>query len=191
MKRELDIATLAGIVSGVILIIVAMLIGGGVGMFINIPSMLIVVGGTAAATKVNFPLKEVLSVMKFAMKTLFSIQESPVVIMKQIIEFAGVVKRDGELGLEKVVNDVKNPFLKTALGYIFDGAQAEELNSCLKLHLIEMRARHKVGIDISILRAASQIVVPSGTVTSRSSMLRVTLMSGSRAKISTESARGR
>ena len=42
----MDLATLIGIIAGVALVGSAMAMGGGLGGFIDIPSILIVVGGT-------------------------------------------------------------------------------------------------------------------------------------------------
>jgi chemotaxis protein MotA len=55
MSGKLDLATIVGVVAGVGLILAAIFLGGGIGFFFNVPSILIVVGGTIAATLINFP----------------------------------------------------------------------------------------------------------------------------------------
>ncbi len=66
----MDKGTLIGISAGLGLVLVSMLMGGGVTAFISIPSLLIVLGGTIAATLVNFPMKDLISVMKVTQKAL-------------------------------------------------------------------------------------------------------------------------
>ena len=57
----MDKATPAGLLLGVGLILVSIALGGGGLMpFIDAPSLLIVVGGSIAATLINFPLADVL-----------------------------------------------------------------------------------------------------------------------------------
>jgi len=58
----MDIATILGIISAFGLVMVAIFMGGGLKIFVGIPTMMIVVDGTMGATMINYPLKEVLSV---------------------------------------------------------------------------------------------------------------------------------
>ena len=60
----MDIATIAGIVSAFGLVLVAIFMGGGLSLFINVPALMIVVGGTLGVTMINYPLKDVLGVLK-------------------------------------------------------------------------------------------------------------------------------
>ena len=62
----MDITTLAGIILGLLAIGGSIVVSGGAAMFVHIPSLLIVLGGTLAATAVNFPMSEVIRVMKVA-----------------------------------------------------------------------------------------------------------------------------
>jgi len=50
----MDIATIAGIISAFGLVFIAVAMGGGIGTFINIPSLMIVIGGTLGATMINW-----------------------------------------------------------------------------------------------------------------------------------------
>ena len=53
----MDIATVIGLVGGTILVAVSILIGGSFSVFINIPGLLIVIGGTIATTFVKFTME--------------------------------------------------------------------------------------------------------------------------------------
>ena len=56
----MDIATLIGIITAFSLVLTAISLGGSVALFINIPSMMIVMGGTLGATLINYPLQDIL-----------------------------------------------------------------------------------------------------------------------------------
>lgn len=148
MKKQLDIATLAGIISGMLLITGAMMAGGGIGMFINVSSMLIVFGGTIAATLVNFPLKEVIKVSQIAVKAFFSTEESPTEMISQLVALTGKAKKEGMLAMEQSVKEIENPLLKTGLGYIVDSMPPEDVKNALTLQQIAIHSRHKAGQDI-------------------------------------------
>ena len=68
----MDIATVLGIVSAFGLVFVAIFMGGGRNIFINVPSLMIVVGGTIGVTLIAYPLKEVIGVLKVVQKALLS-----------------------------------------------------------------------------------------------------------------------
>ena len=70
----MDIATPAGILIGALLLIVSIILGGGmsgIAGFINIPSIMIVIGGTISATLVRYPLQVVTGLVSLIMKTVF------------------------------------------------------------------------------------------------------------------------
>ena len=67
----MDIATLIGLIASLGLVAVTILAGEGASTFMNLPSLLIVVGGTIGATLVSFPISTVMQVMGVVRKTLF------------------------------------------------------------------------------------------------------------------------
>ena len=109
----MDLGTVVGLVLGVILLFGAILSGGSLGIFINIPSILIVVGGTIASSFIRFSLAEVLGAMKVAMNAFFKKIENPEDIIKELVTLSNIARREGLLKLEK--QPVKNPFLKKAI----------------------------------------------------------------------------
>ena len=65
----MDIATILGTLIAFGLVFQAMAGGGGIGMFIDVPSLGIVFGGTLGVLLMNFPLNQLLGVIKVAMHT--------------------------------------------------------------------------------------------------------------------------
>ena len=64
----MDLASLVGIVAGVGLVLASILLNSGLDLFINVPSAMIVIGGTGAATLIAFPVNEVMKVMRLSGK---------------------------------------------------------------------------------------------------------------------------
>jgi len=58
----MDIATVVGILSGLVLLGTALGRSGGLRAFWDAPSLMITVGGTIAATFINYPLDQILSI---------------------------------------------------------------------------------------------------------------------------------
>ena len=95
----MDLGSILGIVAGLGLIGYAIASGGGAATFINVPSMLIVVGGTIAATAIAFPTKELKSVFTVT-KRVFNNPKSD---MQSIVDFlvdAAKTSRNGPRALE-------------------------------------------------------------------------------------------
>ena len=60
-KNTIDLATIVGLIGAFTLVFAAIYLGGSVGSFINIPSILIVLLGTIAVTLTCFSFKEILA----------------------------------------------------------------------------------------------------------------------------------
>jgi chemotaxis protein MotA len=144
----MDIATIVGVIVGVGLLGWALQAGGGFGMFIDIPSILIVGGGTIASTLINFPLKQVLSVLKVTQKVILAKEDDPLALIKQFIQLAIVVRKDGHLALESEAQNVTHPFLKKGLMLVADGVDADALSGILSLQNLAVSQRHKIGQEV-------------------------------------------
>ena len=91
----MDLATIIGLVSGSVLILVSIVIGGSALVFINIPGLLIVVGGTLASTFIKFTMADVIGSISVAMKAFLVKMEAPENIIKEMVEFTRIAKKEG------------------------------------------------------------------------------------------------
>jgi chemotaxis protein MotA len=144
----MDIATLVGLIAGVGLIGASMVLSGGLGGYIDIPSVLIVFGGALASTLINFPLKQFLSAMKAALKLVLAKEEDPVEIIKRYIQLAVIVRKEGQLALEEASKTVEHPFMRKGLMLVADGVDAETLGGILQLQNFAVQQRHKIGQEV-------------------------------------------
>jgi len=149
----MDITTLIGLVSGIGCIAFAISLGSGLRTFIHIPSMLIVVGGTFAATLINFPLPEILKIAKAAIKVLKSESLDPSASVPVIVSYAEKSRQEGLLSLESSVDEVEDDFLRTGLRLIVDGNDPEDVRDTMETELEYLEERHKRGQQLFLAMA--------------------------------------
>lgn len=142
----MDLASIGGIVLGLVLIVWGILSGGSsLGQFIDTGSILIVVGGGFAGTIVAFPLSATTGFGKVLMKAIkpnsFKINE----IIGKVIELANVARREGLLALEEAVSDIQDEFLQKGVMLIVDGTDPELVKNILETELSSLQDRHASG----------------------------------------------
>ena len=91
----MDLSTIIGIVSGMVLIIISILLGGSLLAFFDAASIMIVVGGTIAATLVAFPIPQVKDIIKLTQKTFANRDSNPGKIINDIITLANKARKEG------------------------------------------------------------------------------------------------
>lgn len=142
----MDIATVIGLLLGVMLIIGAILLGGGsFAAFIDPPSIMVVLGGSIAATLISFPLKSFLNLFKVTMKAFFYKLESVPELIEQTVSLAETARRDGLLALESRLEDVSNPFIVIGIQMAVDGTRPEVMEDILRTEIDAVATRHRDG----------------------------------------------
>ncbi|MEO0529726.1 MAG: motility protein A [Planctomycetota bacterium] len=142
----MDIATVAGIVISIALILGSIVIGGGsFAAFIDIPSVMVVVGGAIAAALISFPLPSFLGVFGVMMQTVFWKVDSIDGLIKQIISLAETARRDGLLALEGHVSEIENDFVKLGIQMAIDGTRPEVMEDILRTEMDAVATRHANG----------------------------------------------
>lgn len=144
----MDIATVIGIISASGLVLAAIFMGSGLNVFINIPSLLIVVGGTIGVTLIAYPLKDFLSVFKVVQKALFTKVISATELISNFMDFARKTRKEGILTLESEMKNVDDEFLKKGVQLSIDGMEPEEIQNILDTEIEFVKDRHKLGADI-------------------------------------------
>ncbi len=142
----MDIATVAGIVIAIGLILSSIVIGGGSFIsFFDAPSVMVVCGGAVAATLISFPLPNFLSVFGVMMQTLFW-KVSPInKIVEQIVSLAETARKDGLLALESRVAEVEDDFVKLGIQMAIDGTRPEVMEDIMRTEIDAVATRHSNG----------------------------------------------
>jgi chemotaxis protein MotA len=126
----MDLATILGIVAGTSVVGLAIIFGGSAGMFLNIPSVLIVFGGTIAGVLIRFPLADVMNALKLGTSNAFQQHtQSAVGLIDQAVELAELSRTKGQLALENAPID--NEFLRKGALMYCDGLQPEFITHAL------------------------------------------------------------
>lgn len=140
----MDIATIIGLLLGVGLVLSA--IGpANLQFFIDVPSIVMVIGGTMAATLINYPLSTVVSVFGVIKNTITSKAVDLNEIISHMVDFATVARRDGLLALEEKLQNLDDPFLLRGIQMIIDGVAPESVRSIMTIELEQMATRHAYG----------------------------------------------
>ena len=144
----MDLASVIGLAAGIGFILFAIVSGGNIGTFIDVKSMLIVGGGTAGATLINYPLTEVLGVIKVVQKAFLHKEETPIGIIKTLVSFAETARREGILSLEQQAASLDDEFLKTGITLAVDGTEPEHIRDIMTTEINYIAERHRTGSGI-------------------------------------------
>ncbi|HHW02859.1 MAG TPA: flagellar motor protein [Thermoanaerobacterales bacterium] len=144
----MDLATIIGIISGMVIFFWAISMGGSLGAFIDIPSALIVFGGVLAATMINYPFAKLLDVLKILKNVFKEKQLDAGEIIKNIVSLAETARREGLLALEEAAYQLKDEFLQKGILLIVDGTDPELVRNILETELAFLEERHKEGQSI-------------------------------------------
>ena len=170
----MDIATVVGLLAGIGLVLGSILMGGGgIGPFINIPSLMITVGGSFAALLINFPLGNCLGAANVIKMCFLTKLMAPVEVVTLFKDMSSVVRKDGLLALEGQISDVKDPFLTRGLEMLVGGSAKEEIETVIETEIGCIDARHRTGKKIlDALGAAAPAFGMVGTLIGLVQMLR-------------------
>jgi len=143
----MDIATLIGIVGGVIVVGWSIVSGAGndVMSFVDLPSVLLVLGGMMAATFIATPLKSVLGLGAIVKKAFLQKLPSPQTLIEELVSYAEMARRDGILSLEHVTREIKDEFTVKGIQMAIDGTDPEVIEQILKSELDRVADRHVRG----------------------------------------------
>ena len=127
----MDFATIIGALAGLIVILIAIFIGGDFGTFVNVPSLLIVIGGGFSVTVMRFPLANVISALAMGAKIAFTHKKvTPKDKIDKLVELAELVRKDGPLALENA--EIDDVILKKGSQMVADGYEEEMLVGILE-----------------------------------------------------------
>ena len=150
----MDISSVIGVVSGIGFVLGTILLGGSIMMFVNIPSLLIVVGGTVAAVMIGYPLGDVLGIFKVSMKVfLFKIEKAEDIIAN-LTEISNKARKGGLLSIEGDIQSTSDPYLAQALQMTVDGVKTEDIAQIMQKKMDLTKKNLDVGANVLASMAA-------------------------------------
>lgn len=144
----MDIASLIGIFAGLGVIIFGAVMGGSLGGLIDIPSVLITIGGSYACLYLTFPLTQAVGIFGI-MGRAFKIWDfGEKAIVQKLVSFSEKARREGILALEEEIQDLDDEFMRSGLRLVVDGTDGEVIRTLMENELSQMEGRHMVWISV-------------------------------------------
>lgn len=143
----MELATVIGVVLGILTIVVGMALkGASVAALLNPAAFVIIMVGTAACLLNGFSLDDlkkfpVLMKMLFQKQVLFNKGE----LLRLFVELSQTARREGILALESRMEEITDPFLKNGISMIVDGLDADFVGDVLEADVQAMEERHRGG----------------------------------------------
>ena len=141
----MDKGTLFGILAGILLVGGSVAMGSGVQIFFSPSSILIVFGGTLAATAIAFPTRELKLIPPVTRRVFKNPKTEMIAIMQFLMECKKMASKEGPLALEKLAQEAPSRPLEKGLTLIADGTDAKALREILLTERTAMEDHHRTG----------------------------------------------
>ena len=144
----MDIATIIGIIAGFMCVLFTVVNGGDIRVFVHLPSMAIVFGGTISSTLIHFPLGDVLKIASVVKKTVLCKMSGEQELIQKMVNYSAINRRDGALALEQQIASAGDEFLVKGLQMVVDGQNEDTIEKQLTLEIQYLQERHVTGKKI-------------------------------------------
>jgi chemotaxis protein MotA len=135
--------TAIGIVLAVIAILLAFIMeGGSVAALINIPALLIVLGGTLGAVLASQSIEKTKLIPKLMVLAMKGTELDHRGAIRQMVGLAEKARREGLLALEDNVRELDDPYVRKGLQLVVDGADSDMIRGVLESEISAMEKRH-------------------------------------------------
>ncbi len=142
----MDLATIIGILGAIGFVVMAMIQGGDIAMFINVPSILIVFGGSLFVVLSQYTLGQFFGAGKIVGKAFMFKIETPESQIEKIVEMADAARKGGFLALEEA--EIANPFMQKGVDMLVDGHDVDVVRATLSKDIYMTSERHDFGKSI-------------------------------------------
>ncbi|MDR2892080.1 MAG: motility protein A [Deltaproteobacteria bacterium] len=140
--------------------------------YVNLPSLLIVAGGTFGAILTNYPLGVVLRTGGLIRKAMTSYLPPVDVTVRQLLDFAHLARREGILAIEPSIKELPDPYLRKGLRLMVDGMEPQAIQTIMENEINNTESRHDMGVEmLTALASYAPALGLIGTVIGLVSML--------------------
>src|ERR1043166_4110718 len=116
----MDLSTGLGLAFGATVLVTLIMMGGELGMFVDMHAFIVIFGGSTAATLIRFPLTSLFHGMPLGMKFAFTMRRwTARELVDEIANLAEIARKQGPIGLEKV--EIEDSFLAKGVRFVADG----------------------------------------------------------------------
>ena len=149
--EELDIASLAGMLLGVVMFLFGVFSSGGASGLFNMfdfPSIIITLGGSISGTLASNKLQDFIAGLKSITLTFKEVPQDPAAVIRNIIDLSNTARKEGLLALEEAANGIEDEFLKKGIMLVVDGTDPELVRGIMETDLGCIEQRHKKSIAV-------------------------------------------
>lgn len=156
----MDLATLIGLIGGLLTVGAAIVLGGSAMAFVNGPSLIIVLFGTLLVTLMKFSLRQFFGAAKVAFKAFVSKVPLSQDLIDKAVELANEARSNGLLALEEA--QVPDEFFQKSINLLVDGHDPEVVKAVLYKDMNLTLTRHKDGQ--AIFKAIGDVAPAMGMI---------------------------
>ncbi|MGA1694994.1 MAG: MotA/TolQ/ExbB proton channel family protein [Burkholderiaceae bacterium] len=139
----MDIATIIGLAGAFAMVVMAM---GDVSIFIDMPSVYIVVLGTAFTVLARSSIPEFIGAIGTGMKTIKYKVETPLQLIEKLVELGTIAKKDGMIALEG--QEISNKFMAKGIRMMVDGTDPKLIKKALEIEAAQVTANNKSALTV-------------------------------------------
>ncbi|MCB1651100.1 MAG: MotA/TolQ/ExbB proton channel family protein [Alphaproteobacteria bacterium] len=162
-QPTVDLATVLGLVFAVGLIVIAIAMGQSDASFFNVPSLLIVLLGTLAATAISYSGEELANAGNIIAHSIVVSKRDPAKLAEALLDTAVLAKSKGILSLASFDREfAKDAFLKNAVQLVMDGYEPKDIDFFLTQEIDAESERQKRSAGIT--RRASEVAPSMGLI---------------------------
>jgi chemotaxis protein MotA len=162
-RARVDLATILGIGSAVILVVSAIILGGSISAFFDVRSVFIVLGGTIGVTTACFSLTDMSTAIRVTAQTVFHRTQNPSAAAVHVLQLAQIARYQGVLVLQNHMDAVRDErILHRGLAMALDGTPGDTIERILQQEIQAMENRHSR--SASVLRKAAEISPAMGLI---------------------------
>lgn len=154
----MNISVIIGLVLSIVLIVFGIIFDGAtlsinfakMMNFVDVPSVIIVVGGTMAVLIMSFPLKQTITCMTKHLPIILGLgkqKNDPLYYINVMTELSTEARKKGLLALEDQVAEFDDAFLRDSVMLIVDAMEPDKVREQLENELGNIEARHAAGWD--------------------------------------------
>ena len=138
----MDLASVVGFALAVIMVVWGMASGGDIMAYVDIPSVLIVIGDTFGATILANPLERSKNLPKIVKSAFVTEQIDMIGLIQTLVSFAEKARREGLLALEEDAGQLDDEFMRKSIQLVVDGTDPELVKSILDTEIGLLEERH-------------------------------------------------
>lgn len=144
----MDLATIVGLIAGAVIFGAVALLGGNVGVFISVQSVLVVFGGTLAGVMISYTFEDLKNVPNLLRVSFQDDNLESEHVIENLVNFAEKARREGLLALEDDASKMEDEFLQKGIQLVVDGTDPELVRNILETKLTFLQERHAKGRGI-------------------------------------------